>query len=71
VLVPASVARYLLRFTAHTDFKKQHWQIDDRPRPGVHYRYLVSKPGAQYVPAGPPVAGPPAFHGMVDIYVAP
>ncbi|MDO7886297.1 hypothetical protein [Hymenobacter cheonanensis] len=71
VLAPEPVHRLLLRFYAHTEFAQQPWQIDDRPRPGVHYRYLVSKPGAARVPGGPPVAGPPAFHGLADIFVAP
>jgi len=71
VLAPEPVHRLLLRFYAHTEFSSQPWQIDDRPRPGVHYRYLVSKPGAHVVPGGPPVAGTPAFHGLADIFVAP
>ena len=71
VLAPEPVHRLVLRFYAHTEFGSQPWQIDDRPRPGVHYRYLVSKPGAQLVPGGPPVAGAPAFHGLADIFVAP
>ncbi|MGI4762180.1 MAG: hypothetical protein ACRYF0_15840 [Janthinobacterium lividum] len=71
VLAPGPVHRLVLRFYAHTEFQDQPWQIDDRPRPGVHYRYLVSRPGAALVPGGPAVVGAPAFHGMVDIFVAP
>jgi hypothetical protein len=71
VLAPEPAHRLVLRFYAHTEFRNQTWQIDDRPRPGVHYRYLVSKPGAQLVPGGPPVTGAPAFHGLTDIFVAP
>lgn len=71
VLAPEPAHRLVLRFFAHTEFRGQPWQIDDRPRPGVHYRYLVSKPGAGQVPGGPPVAGRPAFHGLADIFVAP
>jgi hypothetical protein len=71
VLAPEPGYRLVLRFYAHTEFRDQPWQIDDRPQPGVHYRYLVSRPGAARVPGGPPVAGPPAFHGLADIFVAP
>jgi hypothetical protein len=71
VLAPEPGYRLVLRFYAHTQFRDQPWQIDDRPQPGVHYRYLVSRPGAHLVPGGPPVAGPPAFHGLADIFVAP
>ena len=71
VLAPEPGYRLVLRFYAHTEFRDQPWQIDDRPRPGVHYRYLVSHPGEALVPGGPPVAGPPAFHGWADIFVAP
>ena len=71
VLAPGAVPRFVLRFFAHTEFRSQPWQIDGRPRPGVHYRYLVAPPGTRAVPGGPAVAGPPAFHGLADIFVAP
>ncbi len=72
VLAPEPVHRLVLRFYVHTRLWGQPWQIDDRPRPGVRYRYLVSKPGAHQVPYGPPVAGAPAHHnGLLDIFVAP
>jgi hypothetical protein len=71
VLAPVPDHRFVLRFFAHTEFRGQGWQIDDHPRPGVHYRYLVGQPGAQAVPGGPAVVGPPAFHGLADIFVAP
>ncbi|MDJ0365828.1 hypothetical protein QMK33_11755 [Hymenobacter sp. H14-R3] len=72
VLAPEPLHRFLLRFYVHSQLWHQPWQVDDRPRPGVHYRYLVSMPGAQRVPYGPAVAGPPAYHdGLLDIFVAP
>lgn len=61
---------FLLRFYAYSEYRGRPWQIDSHPQPGVHYRYLVSKPGAHDVPEGPPVAGPPAYHGTMDIFVA-
>ncbi len=62
VLAPAAVPRFVLRFFAHTEFRRQPWQIDERPRPGVRYRYLVR-------PAGARGTGSPAFRGVADIYV--
>ncbi len=68
VLAPAAVPRFLLRFFAHTEFRRQPWQIDDRPRPGVRYRYLVRPAGAR--PGGRALgASTPAFQGVADIYV--
>lgn len=65
VLAPRAVPRFVLRFFAHTEFRRQPWQIDGQPRPGVRYRYLVR-------PAGEPRGGgPPAFRGLADIYVVP
>jgi hypothetical protein len=64
VLAPAPVHLFVLRFFAHTEFRAQPWQIDEYPRPGVHYRYRVGPPGA----AGP---GRAAFHGLADIFVVP
>ena len=72
VLAPDAVHRFVLRFYVHSQLRHQPWQVDDRPRPGVRYRYLVSKPGARQVPGGPAVTGPPAHHdGLLDIFVAP
>jgi hypothetical protein len=71
VLAPAAVPRFVLRFFAHTEFRAQPWQIDARPRPGVHYRYLVTQPGAPAAPGGPVGPGRPAFHGVADIVVVP
>ncbi|WP_460583327.1 hypothetical protein [Hymenobacter arcticus] len=72
VLVPDALHRFVLRFYVHSQLWQQPWQVDDHPRPGVHYRYLVRKPGAQPGPYDPAVAGPPAHHdGLLDIFVAP
>ncbi|QKG56430.1 hypothetical protein GKZ68_07165 [Hymenobacter sp. BRD128] len=69
VLAPVLVYQYYLRFFAHTEFRDQPWVIDDQPRPGVRYRYLVRPAGGRPVPGAPP--GPPAFHGAFDIFVVP
>ena len=65
VLAPEAVPRFILRFFAHTEFRAQPWQIDERPRPGVRYRYLATPAG----PAG--AAGRPAFQGAANIFVVP
>lgn len=72
VLVPAPPQRILLRFYVHAYYQGRAWQLDDHPRPGVHYRYLVSKPGKHAIPGGPAVGGAPTFaNAAVDIFVAP
>ncbi len=72
VLAPESAHHLLLRFYAHSTHRDRSWQIDDYPRPGVHYRYLVRKPGAQLVPGEPRLSGVPAFHNaLMDIVVLP
>jgi hypothetical protein len=71
VLAPAPESRFILRFFAHTEFRAQPWQIDDRPRPGRRYRYLITPPGAPARPGRPVAPGRPAFHGWADIFVVP
>ena len=62
--------RLPLRFYAHTQHGRRRWQIDETPRPGVHYRYVVTLPGAP-VPGGL-ARTRPAFHtALADIFVVP
>jgi hypothetical protein len=72
VLAPESAHYMLLRFYAHCAYRDRFWQIDNQPRPGVHYRYLVSKPGSHQVLGRPLLSGAPTFHTtLMDIFVVP
>ena len=70
VLAPESAQCLLLRFYAHSAHRDRSWQIDERPRAGVHYRYLVTKPGGEVLPGRPLLRTQPAFHNaLLDIFV--
>jgi hypothetical protein len=72
VLAPESAHYLLLRFYAHADHRNQLWQIDNQPRPGVHYRYLVCKPGEYKVLGQLPLSGNSVFHtALMDVFVVP
>jgi hypothetical protein len=72
VLAPESAQYMLLRFYAHCTYRDRFWQIDNQPRPGVHYRYFVSKPGSHYVLGKPLLSGAPTFHTtLMDIFMVP
>jgi len=72
VLVPRAGQCMLLRFYAHAGYRARPWQLDNRPVPGVRYRYLVRRPGAPSLPGEPPPPGPPAFaNEAVAIFVVP
>ncbi|QKG52508.1 hypothetical protein [Hymenobacter sp. BRD67] len=70
VLAPELLHLFLLRFYAHSRQPARAWQIDDRPRPGVRYRYLVRAAGAAPDSASLRVAGPPAFqNSFLEVFV--
>jgi hypothetical protein len=75
VLAPAFLYRFLLHLYGRPDFggrADQPWQLDASPRPGVHYRYVLAKPGEPPILAGRELAGPPAADCHVfTIFVLP
>ncbi|WP_151088536.1 hypothetical protein [Hymenobacter baengnokdamensis] len=70
VLAPELLHLFLVRFYAYSGQPARAWQIDDRPRPGVRYRYLVRQTGAAPDAGRLRVAGPPAFqNSFLEVFV--
>jgi hypothetical protein len=69
ILAPEPAQRFLLRFYGAGVLETAPWQLDARPQPGVHYRYVLSGQGQVPTLDGRVLVGPPVQRGHVfDIF---